>query len=266
MEIRRLGWAGLEISAQGESLVVDHAHDSSPLLQNFWPGQPVAPARIPALAALVTHLHEDHTDVPAIEAAVDGDGLLLRPAPAVGTDAENVFTADAETAVAASRLRPRVMREWEVMQVGPFTVTAVPAIDGLGDPQLNWVVEADGQRVLHGGDTLFHGWWWLIAGRTGPIDVAALPVNGAVVNLPHLQPRSTQAACMGPSDAVQAAVSLAAGTLVPIHYGVVWPGMYDEDDQPIAHVRQLAERAGQHVAVLEPGDTLDVGAAVTTAL
>lgn len=261
MKIRRLGWAGLEISAQGESLVVDHAHDSSPLLQTFWQGgAPVPPTTTNALAALVTHLHEDHTDVGAIEATVDAGGLVLRPAPAVGTDEENVFTVAAEAALEASRLNPRVVQEWEVTEVGPFTVTAVPAIDGLGDPQLSWVVEADGQRVFHGGDALFHGYWWLIAGRLGPIDVAALPINGAVVDLPHLQPQSTQAACMGPSDAVQAAVSLAAKTLVPIHYGVVWPGMYDEDDQPIAHVRQVAEEAGQRVVVLEPGETLDVAA------
>lgn len=261
MKIRRLSWAGLEVTASGGgSLVIDHAHDSSPLLKEFWPGEPVAPDHVPALAALVTHLHEDHTDVAAVSATVSPGGLVLRPAPFAGTDAENVFTVDAEAALANSDLDVRVVAEWETVQVGPFTVTAVPAIDGLGDPQLNWVVEADGQRVLHGGDTLFHGYWWLIAGRLGPIDVAALPINGAVVDLPHLQPRSTQAACMGPSDAVQAAVSLGATTLVPIHYGVVWPGMYDEDDQPVAHAQEAAQQVGQHLVVLEPGQSLEVAA------
>lgn len=260
MKIRRLGWAGLEMTAaNGESLVVDHAHGSSPLLRNFWTGgEPVAPQGTPALAALVTHLHEDHTDIGAVEAAVGPAGVILRPAPAVGSDAENVFTLEAEAALAASSLNARVMAEWQTTEVGPFVVTAVPAIDGLGDPQLNWVVEADGHRVFHGGDTMFHGYWWLIAGRLGPIDVAALPINGAVVDLPHLQPQSTQAACMGPGDAVQAAVCLSAKTLVPIHYGVVWPGMYDEDDEPINHVTQLAKEVGQRVVVLDPGQSLDV--------
>lgn len=262
MKIRRLGWAGLEITAQGESLIIDEAYEASSLLKgSLRDGIPVPPTTTSALAALVTHLHEDHTDVGAIEAAVDADGLVLRPAPAAGTEAESVFTAPAEAALAASRLRPRVVAEWETTVIGPFTVTAVPAIDGLGDPQLSWVVEADGQRVLHGGDTMFHGYWWLIAGRTGPIDVAALPVNGAVVDLSPLQPPSAQRICMGPSDAVQAAVSMRAATLLPIHYGVSEPGVYDEDDQPIAHVRQIAEEVGQHVVVLEPGETLDVAEA-----
>lgn len=258
MKIRRLGWAGVEVSAQGQSLIIDHAYDSSPLLKQFWPLEPVAAE--PAMAALVTHLHEDHTDVDLIEGAVGPGGFMLRPAPFDGTDAENVFTLGAEAAIAASKLEVREVSEWESTEVGPFTVTATPAIDGLGDPQLNWVVEADGVRMFHGGDTMFHGFWWLIAGRLGPIDVAALPINGAVVNLPHLQPQSTQPACMGPRDAVQAAVSLGAGTLVPIHYGVVWPGMYDEDDQPLVHVRQLAGKAGQHVVALDPGQSLDVPA------
>lgn len=27
--------------------------------------------------------------------------------------------------------------------------------------QVSWVVEADGQRIRHGGDMMFQGWWWL---------------------------------------------------------------------------------------------------------
>ena len=261
MEIRRLGWAGLELIARDASLVIERAHDSSPLLRQFWTGgHPVPAVSTPALAALVTHMHEDHSDVGAIESAVGPTGTVLRPAPFVGSEAEAAFTVQQERDLAASSLRPRVIGEWEQLELGPFTITAVPAIDGLGDPQVNWVVEADGVRVLHGGDTMFHGYWWLIAGRLGPIDVAALPVNGAVVDVPHLQPPSTQPACMGPRDAVQAAVSLRAKTLLPIHYGVVAPGLYEEDDQPIAHVEQWAGRMGQPVVVLDPGKSLDVAA------
>ncbi len=48
----------------------------------------------------------------------------------------------------------------------------------------------DGQRVFHGGDTMFHGCWWLIARRFSPFDAVFLPANGAVVDAPHLQPPS----------------------------------------------------------------------------
>ena len=57
------------------------------------------------------------------------------------------------------------MAPWETEEIGPFTITAVPAVDGFGDPQVSWVIAAAGRRILHAGDTLFHGSWWLIAGR-----------------------------------------------------------------------------------------------------
>lgn len=260
MKIRRLGWNGLEVTAQGKSLVIDYVQDSSAFLRANWRGgTPVPPLRTPAVAALVTHLHEDHTDVAAIESAVGPDGIVLRPKPFAGSAAEVVFTAKQEGDLAASGLHVRTVSEWEQNELGPFTVTAVPAIDGLGDPQVNWVVEAEGARLFHGGDTMFHGYWWLVAGRLGPIDVAALPINGAVIDVPHLQPVSTLAACMGPREAVQAAISLQAKILLPLHYGVFGETVvYIEDDAPLEHVKELAETAGQRVVSLNPGETFDV--------
>jgi len=260
MRIRRLGWDGLEVTAQGESLVIDYVQDSSGFLRANWRGGvAVPPLRTPAVAALVTHLHEDHTDVAAIESAVGQDGIVLRPKPFDGSAAEVVFTTKQEDDFAASKLDVRTVSEWAQSVLGPFTVTAVPAIDGLGDPQLNWVVEAEGARLFHGGDTMFHGYWWLIAGRLGPIDVAALPINGAVVDVPHLQPASTLAACMGPREAVQAAVNLQAKVLLPLHYGVVGETVvYIEDDAPLEHVKEMAQTAGQRVVSLNPGETFDV--------
>jgi L-ascorbate metabolism protein UlaG (beta-lactamase superfamily) len=131
----------------------------------------------------------------------------------------------------------------------------VPAVDGLGDPQVGWVVEAGGARVFHGGDTLFHGSWWLIAGRLGPMDLAVLPVNGPVVNAPHLQPQSMLAAAMGPKEAAQAAAILRAKAVLPTHYGAFIPGIYVERDDAIATLRELA---GDTVVALEPGGTLSL--------
>ena len=261
MEIRRLGWAGLEVTAQGHSLVVDYVEDGSPFLNAYWAGgTPNTPNASSPLAALVTHLHEDHTDLAAIESVVGPTGTVLRPAPFVGTPEEGLLTAENESRFAASGFDVRHTAEWESHKLGPFTVTAVPAIDGLGDPQVSWVIEADGVRVLHGGDTMFHGYWWLIASRLGPIDVAALPVNGAVVNFPNLQPASALPAAMSPAQAVQAAVSLRAEVLVPIHFGIVWPEAYQEDSDPIPHVRAIAEASGQRVVVLDGGESFAIPA------
>ena len=73
MQIRRLGWAGLEVTAQDVSLVEDFVRGFTLLTATQPQGAFVEPARS-AVAALVTHLHEDHTDVASIEAAQYGLG------------------------------------------------------------------------------------------------------------------------------------------------------------------------------------------------
>ncbi|WP_072802578.1 MBL fold metallo-hydrolase [Rhodococcoides yunnanense] len=265
MHIRRLGWAGIEVLAQGQSVVVDYVRKSAPLLTRALPAGSLVPTlHTPALAALVTHLHADHTDVGAIESAVGAGGVVLRPAPFEGTPAEAVWTAQQEQALDASSLEVRIVSEWDRMQLGPYTITAVPAVDGLGDPQVNWVIEAEGVRVFHGGDTMFHGYWWLIAGRLGPIDVAALPINGAVVDFPHQQPPSTLPAAMTPDQAVRAATILKAKMLLPIHFGVDEPPMYAEDGEPLVRLRVAADLAAQRVVDLDPGRALDVSAAANS--
>ena len=41
-----------------------------------------------------------------------------------------------------------------------------------------------GMRILHLGDTIFHGYWWRMARRHGPFDVVLAPINGAGRRLP----------------------------------------------------------------------------------
>lgn len=260
MKIRRLGWAGVELSAQGATLVVDFVRDFSLLTATQREGAFVEPARA-AVAALVTHLHEDHTDVAAIVSAVGPTGVVLRPAPFVATADEAPFTEASEADLAASSLNVRIISEWQRIELSPFTITAVPSVDGLGDPQVNWVIEADGQRVFHGGDTIFHGYWWLINRRAGPIDIAVLPINGAVVNVPHLQPPSPLPAVMTPEQAAQAAMILDAKAVVPIHFGVHQPPVYVEQDDAVNRLVEAAEQLSIRVLVLQPGDGAEVAVA-----
>lgn len=257
MRIRHLGWAGIEILADGHALVVDYVRDFTLLTQTVGTDAYAAHS-MPALAALVTHLHEDHTDVGAIESAVGPQGILLRPAPFAGSGDEAVFTEPNEDRLAASTLDVRVVEEWQRVEFGPFIVTAVPAVDGLGDPQVNWVIEADGRRILHGGDTLFHGLWWLIARRLGPIDVAVLPINGAIVQAPHLTPPSRVAAVLTPDQAVRAAAILGAHTVMPIHFGVHQPPHYVEVPDAQARLAEAAARDSLAVTNLEPGESYEV--------
>ncbi|RDI18711.1 MBL fold metallo-hydrolase [Lentzea flaviverrucosa] len=260
MRVRRLGWAGVEIEARGERLVIDYVKDVSPLFTGWRPGIGLAQPDGEVSAALVTHLHRDHTDATALAEVLTPRAPVLRPARGYGDDVDNVATLLSERELVEHDLAAQVVDTWEMRQVGPFEVTAVPSIDGLGDPQLNWVVEADGQRVFHGGDTMFHGWWWLVARRFSPFDVAFLPANGAVVDAPHLQPPSPVAAAMDPLQAAAAAKILGAWHAVPIHYEmeqpVKLPGYVEVADPE----KEFREHAGPRAQVLKVGEWLDLAA------
>lgn len=269
MKVRWLGWAGVEIEAGGVAVVIDPLADPG---ATFAPlGEEARRAKLPsvvapdargaAVAGLVSHLHRDHADAAALAGALNADASVHEPVWPGGADAENLGLAQANSELERANLRRRVAEVWERVEVGPFVLTALPAVDGLGDPQVSWLVEAGGQRVLHLGDTVFHGYWWRMARRHGPFDVVFAPINGAVVNFPHLQPHSPLAAAMEPEQAALAGELLGAGTVMPMHYdGFEIEPWY----------RPLSEAAGRFVAaaagrsyearVLEPGESLEVAA------
>ncbi|ANY05845.1 MBL fold metallo-hydrolase [Pseudonocardia sp. HH130630-07] len=260
MRVRRLGWAGLELEAGGARLVIDYVRDLSPLFTGWRPGEDLSVPAGPVAAALLTHLHRDHTDAAALAGVLEQGAPVLRPAPGHGDDVDNVTTLPAEAELVRHRLATEVVDAWSVRDLGPFRVTAVPAVDGLGDPQLNWVVRADGQRVLHGGDTMFHGYWWLVARRFAPFDAVVLPANGAVVDAPHLQPPSPFPAAMDPRQAAAAAEILDARHAIPMHYETRQPDKipgYVEAADPAV---QFRAHAGPRARVLAVGEWLDLAA------
>jgi L-ascorbate metabolism protein UlaG (beta-lactamase superfamily) len=215
MKIHRLGWAALELEHEGTTIVVDLFEEFGALAA--FVGEPLEPLPAPSAApgtvagALVTHLHGDHADVPALQRALAPGAPVLRPAPAHGELLEVAGVMGAEAAFDGSGLATQIVSPWETVEIGPFRATAVPAVDGFGDPQVSWVVEAGGVRLFHGGDTIFHGSWWLIRLRLGAPDVAFLPVNGARCSFPHRQPASPFVASMDPQQAAVAASLLEAG-------------------------------------------------------
>ncbi|QEU91261.1 MBL fold metallo-hydrolase [Streptomyces kanamyceticus] len=258
MRVRRLGWAGLEIEAGGERLVIDYVRDLSPLFTGWKPGVGLAAPSGKATAALVTHLHRDHTDAAALADTLTPGAPVLRPAPGPGDDVDNVTTLLAERELALHRLATEVVDAWSTRDIGPFGVTAVPSVDGLGDPQLNWVVQADGQRVFHGGDTMFHGFWWRVSRRFSPFDAVFLPANGAVVDAPHLQPPSPLPAALDPRQAAAAAEILDARYAVPMHYEAEQPDKiagYVETSDP---EKEFRTHAGRRAHVLAVGEWLDL--------
>mgnify|MGYP003635926847 CR=1 FL=1 len=98
------------------------------------------------------------------------------------------------------------------------------------------VVEADGKRVYHAGDTALFSDMKLIA-RKG-LDLAIVPIGDNYT--------------MGPEDALDALDFLQAKVAVPMHYGT-WPVIAQD-----AHAFAAAAAERKHaVQVLAPGDSLD---------
>jgi len=269
MKIRWLGWAGVEIEADGGAVVIDPLADPgatfAPLGEEAGRGRlptVVAPqARGTAVAGLVSHLHRDHADAGALAGALAGDASVHEPAWPGGADVENLGLAQANAELDRADLSRSVVATWERVEVGPFALTALPAVDGLGDPQVSWLVEADGQRALHLGDTIFHGYWWRIARRHGPFDVVIAPINGTVVDFPHLQPPSPLAAAMEPEQAAVAGELLGAGTVVPIHYdGFEVEPWYRPVTDAAGRFAAAAAGRSYEARVLEPGESLEPAA------
>ena len=259
MRIRRLGWAGIEVEQDGATLLIDYVLDTSGLpLRDDRQSFPRASER--AAAGLLTHLHPDHADPVALAAALRDGAPVFRPEPASGPGPGLELTTQAEAAFGTVALDTRVVDVWTTHAVGPFTLHAVPAVDGFGDTQVSWIVEGDGKRIIHCGDTLLHSYWWRIDRRFGPIDHAFLPINGATVDFPFLQPPRDQAAVMLPEEAARAARMLGARAVTPIHYGALHrPPAYVETADPLGRLHVAGQALGLTIEVHEPGEWFELG-------
>jgi L-ascorbate metabolism protein UlaG (beta-lactamase superfamily) len=265
MKLKWLGWAGVEIEAEGATVLIDPLADAAATFAAL--GDRAGDVQLPelvepsggAVAGLISHLHRDHADAGALAQALSSDAAVHEPTGFGGDELENVALAQAIAELGKAGLERRAVETWGRVEAGPFTLMALPAVDGLGDPQVSWLVEAEGRRVLHLGDTIYHGYWWRMARRHGPFDLVLAPINGAVIDFPHLQPPSPLAAAMEPEQAAIAGEALRAGTVVPIHYGGL---AIDPFYRPIADAAERFREASAgrsfDAAVLVPGETLEV--------
>jgi L-ascorbate metabolism protein UlaG (beta-lactamase superfamily) len=261
MRIRWLGWAGVELEAQGDEVVVDPLQDPAAVFA--WMGErartiqapDVVPAQPGAIAGLLTHLHRDHADAAALSTALRTGATVYEPVDYGGEGAERLAVRQAEHELTAAGLARQAAAAWSSARAGAFTLTAVPAVDGIGDPQVSWLVEAGGKRVLHLGDTIWHGWWWRVRERYGRPDVVLAPINGARLTFPHREPGSPLPGSMDPEQAALAAALLQADRLVPIHYGAYdLPGVYEPVDHPLERLAAATDRA----TPMKLGETIEV--------
>jgi L-ascorbate metabolism protein UlaG (beta-lactamase superfamily) len=240
MRIVRLFWTGVQIESEGVTLVIDLLEHTAPL-HPFLSTSRVPLAFAPDVldAALVTHLHPDHYDPDSLR-------QKLRRHAKVICDPANAakVVRDGLTCVGATLYEP--------LSVGPFAVTALPAVDGLGDPQISFLVEAEGIKLMHFGDTLWHGFWWKIRARCGTPNIAFLPINGAVTQFPGMRPSGIPADLM-PDQAAAAAAILGANIACPMHYGAFDnPPIYVEVANPVQTFLAASDRLGVVARIVEP--------------
>lgn len=261
LRLRRLGWAGVELAFGNETLLIDYIQDTKPLIQLRSEKEVFLTSSQPGKAnvALVTHLHPDHADPEAISVAVKKNAPVLRPEAAKGTPADLALTDYIEKKFPLYNLATEIVKPWEERVVGSFKIWSTPAVCGFGDPQVSWIIECDGKKIFHTGDTIFHGFWWRIANHFGEIDVAFLPVNGPVIDFHLLQPSSSLEAVMTPEQATEAAKILRAKLFVPIHYGSLHkPPVYIETDNIFKRLEDKTKETNISLSIKNPGDWFEL--------
>ena len=245
LRVQRLSWAGVKLVCDGATLFIDASYDPSSA-GSAAPDVPLA-VETRDRNALITHHHGDHFDAAALRTVLGDNGILVVP--------ESVAPwADTR----AFRVQPARLYEPVILPRGTaaFAALSVPAVDGLGHPQVSWIVDAGGKRVFHGGDTAWHGRWWDIARAYGPFDLAMLPVNG----FRQVQGRYTDSGIpMGltPEQGAAAAQILRARLAVPHHYGGAAATYFEIPDSADRFV-EAARKRGVNARIVAPGSWIDL--------
>ena len=242
-----VGQAGFAISANGRTALVDpflSAHEDRVYEASLAPS-----SIIDVDLVLCTHEHIDHFDAetaPAI-AAASPRAVFVVPSPIVDQVTEAGIAAD----------RVLGAQPGERHEVAGFTVDAVPACHGVtmedaygfGEELsggairfLGYVVDADGVRLYHAGDTIRYEGMEAAVRRLDP-DVALLPVNG----------RDAEREARGivgnlnEGEAALLAAEIGADTLIPMHHDMIRGNLGST-----AKVVEAAEQEACRVAVLVP--------------
>lgn len=246
----RLTWVGHAtwlVQLDGMSFLTD------PVLGDSIPGfisRNVPPAipweRLPHIdAALVSHNHYDHLDLPTLRR------LGVRVVAGLGTD----------RILRREKLLTTELAWWQSTEVGGVRVTFVPAQHfsqrGLADRnEALWggfVVEGPSGAVYHSGDTaMFEGFREI--GRRFRIDAALLPIGA-------YDPRwFMEAVHVDPEQAVQAFEQLGARTLLAMHWGTFKLSDEPLDEPPRRLEAERIRRGLPPEAVRAPaiGETVEV--------
>ncbi len=141
---------------------------------------------------LVTHEHFDHCSPADVE-------KLQQDSTVIVTEKDSAEKLSGDV---------RVVKPGDAITVGDIKIEAVPAynLNKTFHPKANgwlgYILEIDGTRLYHAGDTDF-----IPEMNDLNVDIALLPVSGTYV--------------MTAEEAVEAALAIAPGLAIPMHYGTI---------------------------------------------
>jgi L-ascorbate metabolism protein UlaG (beta-lactamase superfamily) len=197
----------------------------------------------PIAGVLISHPHHDHLDYPSLR--------RLSPSPPIfvpwGLSAGMRWHGFHDV---------HVTRPWESSSVGGWNVVAVPSRHFGGRLPLVWTsghvgyVLSGTTCIYFAGDTGFDEALFREIGRRFAIDLAILPIAGAV--FPWFRPNH-----MNADDALRALECLGANQLLPMHYAT-YPASFEPAGAPLARLREESNRRGvvPRVRILREGESL----------
>jgi L-ascorbate metabolism protein UlaG (beta-lactamase superfamily) len=247
--VRRIVHATVLLDFGGAHILTDPWFSQRPFF-GYLHGEPIAvanPADLPVLSGVViSHRHYDHCDLGTLAAYPDKNV----PFAVVRGLADRVRAAGFPNVV---ELDP-----WQSTHLGPVRVTAAPAKHGV--PEVTFVLQADGQSVFFGADTLRIAELDEVAERFPELDLALLPINGL-----RIRPAFNRQVVMDAVEAAELTSVLRPRLAVPIHYAFTGGPILDrvmlklDRDRPEYYQQAVDDVAPDTaVHVLAPGQPLSL--------
>jgi L-ascorbate metabolism protein UlaG (beta-lactamase superfamily) len=178
---------------------------------------------------LLTHAHFDHFHKPT---------LRRLPHPRIGVMPWGV----GDLALNLGFGRIVELEWWESFSQRDWKVTLTPCkhwgarvLRDLHRGYGGFVLEHQGRRIYHAGDSAYFGGFKEIGKRCRP-EIALLPIGA-------YHPESFRHVHMGPDEAVKVFRDLRARWFVPMHYGA-FRLSFEDLDEPPRWLRQIAEKEG----------------------
>ena len=246
LSVQRLPWAGVFLETDAFALAIDPlAKDPTASDKTLTTKHWGACEKISADAILVTHTRADHYDVEVLRKILKPHGVI-------------VCAKESEPKIQKDGFRTRGLASYESTALDLFDVTALPAVDGLGEPRISFFIELDAIRMIHCGDTLWHGYWYKWATDYGPLTVTFVPISGALVEVAGVS-ASRVPAVMTPAQAAAAADILCAQLVIPTHYGwTAHPEGFEEQPNALEEFEREARRRNLNYRVLELGEEIEL--------